>query len=175
MTLAAVQNACADMISGVVVANHPNSIQSFVIPPDYDTIDRPTVVLLATKWDERREAGPRQGETGANPNYTGKYVTYEMSITAINIYDPETIDRSDFATLVHTIQQVYQGNVAQANGQIVSLPMEITDPVSGETSWITSIGENWHADQFQFAAMEEGSSLWGQCEIVMSVEEQATG
>lgn len=176
MTIAAIQNQIGDWLNGLLVPFESRPIQTVIIPPDFQTVDGPKVYIWTENASETRQAGPRQGELSAYPNYTGKYVTHEVNISVVNMYDPNTMKRSAPATMLETILQALRGNInAKQIEAPIEVPYQITDEVTGETSWITKIGEQMTFRQFPLVVMEDGSTYYAQAEIIVRVEEQRAG
>lgn len=177
MTISAVQGFCEDIINGLIIPGEANPLECHVIPPVPGKIKGPYAFVYVDTWEERREAGPRNTETTSAPNYTGKYVIYKVLIDLSAIYNPnpKNTKRWRFANYIETVQQAFRGNITDAQQKSVTIPVQVFDEVTGESSWITKIGEDWSGRQFPMVTLEDQRTLYAQAELEMTVEEQRTG
>lgn len=131
MSLTAVQNAVAGMLDGLVAGSLPPA-QAWVLPPPVtQPADYPQIYVWGGRLVEARATIPR----GPGQKRINHRIDLYVHWTSDNSNDPNSVVA--FPVLLDAIRHVMRS---------VPLPVELTDPVTGEVSNLTDFGENMVLD-----------------------------
>jgi hypothetical protein len=162
MTVNAVESYVVSLLDGIQSPNMPAPTQAWVMPPPVlQLTPNPQVFVWGGTWNEERHTIPRgKGE---------KRATYALSIW---IQSATTNDPSDeygpaaFPILIETLLDILR---------TVTIPIWITDPVTGAETTIQTIGEKMQVTHPTPIADADQRFLWHTATVKATVTEEFTG
>ena len=162
MSVNAVETLVASLLDGIQSPNMPAPTQAWVLPPPVvQMTPNPQVFVWGGAWSEERHTNPRgRGE---------KRALYQLSIW---IQSATTNDPSDeygpaaFPILIETVLNILR---------TVTIPIAITDLVTGAESTIQTIGEKMSVAHATPVAGADQRFLWHAATVKVMVTEEWVG
>lgn len=159
MSVYAVESYVQSILDALDSPSMPAPTQAWVMPPPVVQLTpNPQVFVWAPSWVETRHTMPRP--------LGFKRVIYPLGITlqAATTNDPnDSYGPTAFPILIETLLAVLR---------TVTIPIAITDPVTGATSVIQAIGEENRTTYPTPLAAEDQRLLWHNASIVTIVTEE---
>ena len=130
MSLVAVQEFVQGVVTGVTVAAYPSPLVSYIAPPIPGDAGVPGAYIWGGTMTEKRQTAPRgQGF---------KELLWMVDIWLLVIQSNDRVDSDTaFPSLADAVMAALRAT---------SMPVMITDPVSGVQSQVISVGEQFDLD-----------------------------
>lgn len=161
MSVFAVENYVQSILDDLASPNMPAPTQAWVAPPPVVQLTpNPQVFVWGGAWVEVRHTMPRP--------VANKRVTYQLAIylQAATTNDPtDAYGPSAFPVLIETVLKVLR---------TVTIPIPITDSVTGDTSIIQTIGEENRVRHPTPVSGADQRMLWHNASITTIVTEELT-
>lgn len=127
MSLNSVQQYVKSILDGLALPTYQAPLRAYIAPPVPDQQVEPRCYIWGARFQEARQTAPR------GPAF--KKVTYDLDLYCFVIDDPNSpgVD-SRFPVLIDTVQQALR---------VTTMPIVITDSVTGVSSQVLSVGERF--------------------------------
>ena len=181
MSLASVQTSIRGLLdqmpwpaamTGLAVPN------CYIQPPNPNVQSEiPTIYVWMQRDRESRDTDKLKTGTIPRIAYPGgpsgtKAVDYTIPVWMVWVMDISDPDIQNlFPGMVWTVRSVLRGSALGAGGQASVTPAELTDPWTGEPSWLIDLGEDMQTETYERALSAEGSLLRFDAVIECSVSE----
>jgi hypothetical protein len=159
MSVNAVEEYVASILTGQVTPGAPAAIEAWVMPPPVVQLTpNPQVFIWGGSWTEERHTNPRgRGQ---------KRVTYALTIWIQSATSNDPADAygpSGFVLLIETVLNILRR---------VTIPIPVTDPDTGATSIIQTIGEKMSVTHPPPTASADQRILWHNATLRLYVVEE---
>lgn len=130
MPLNSVQEYVKGLLDGLTIPGGGASLEAYITPPVVEDIDQPKAYVLGGRLRGRRQTAPR------GPGF--KYLAWvvDVYITYETVPDSPTVDQ-EMALIIDAIM---------AKTWTTTMPLFITDSVTGVKSQILAIGEDFELE-----------------------------
>lgn len=130
MPLNSVQEYVLGLLDGLQIPGGGASLEAYITPPVVEDIDNPKAYILGSRLRGRRQTAPR------GPGF--KYLAWvvDIYITYETIPDSPTVD-NEMALIIDAIMN---------KTWMTTMPLFITDSVTGVKSQILAIGEDFELE-----------------------------
>jgi hypothetical protein len=161
MSVNAVETYVASLLDGVQSPNMPAPTQAWVLPPPVVQLTpNPQVFVWGGAWSEERHTLPRgRGQ---------KRVAYALSVWIQSATTSDPLDEygpAAFPLLIETVLDILR---------TITIPISITDPVTGAESIIQTIGEKMTVAHATPVAGADQRFLWHAATVKVAISEAFT-
>jgi hypothetical protein len=169
VSLAAVQSFIAGLLDQMTwppsMAGLPPA-NCYIQPPNPNVQSEiPTIYVWMQRDQESRDHDKLKSGTVPRIAYPGgpsgtKAVDYTIPVWMVWVMDISDPDVTNlFPGMVWQVRSVLRGSAYGAGGQASVTPQLLTDPWTGEQSWLMDLGEDITTENYERALTPEGSLL----------------
>ena len=162
MSINAVENYVYSKLNGLASYQFPNA-QAWVLPPSVTYLTTPQLYVWGGVADETRHTLPR----GLGEKHNIFQLTVYLQAATSNSIDPAAIPGPDaFPVLIDTVMATLRS---------ITIPVAITDPITGAASIIQTIGEHIGMVHPTPIASVDQAWLWHNATLKVWITEEFQG